>query len=162
MQLYITAQMSTVMGGRLCLLLLAPTCVEATAGFGKPAMGFNNCNVKVALGLSNWTCCSGNQRLFEATAGALTATGLQRLGYVYVNTDDGWMDVNRSRNGTQVVQNQSWRFPDWQGMIDRLHAAGFKFGCTPRWGRIRAAAGQRAASGRRWTPSSGKDGASTM
>eukprot|EP01052_Picozoa_sp_SAG31_P025003 SAG31_NODE_2165_length_6281_cov_2.028308_3_plen_136_part_00 len=114
----------------LYLLGLPPAC-DATAGFGKPAMGFNNCNVRVALGLSNWTCCSGNQQLFEATADALRTTGLQRLGYIYLNTDDGWMDVNRSlggRDGVQVVQNQSWRFPDWQGMIDRLHDSRFKFG----------------------------------
>ena len=30
--------------------------------------------------------------------------------------------------GTQVPQSASWRFPDWQGMIDRLHAEGFLFG----------------------------------
>ena len=129
---------------RAAAALFLPAAYDATAGFGKPAMGFNNCNVQIALGLSNWTCCSGNQRLFEATAGALKATGLQQLGYVYVNTDDGWMDVDRSlggRDGAQVVQNQSWRFPDWQGMIDRLHDAGFKFG-------LYTAMGTRSCCGR--------------
>ena len=44
------------------------------------------------------------------------------------------MDGNRSeggRNGTQVPQSEPWRFPDWQGMIDKLHAEGFKFGLCP-------------------------------
>lgn len=96
-----------------------------------PCRGFNNCNVRVALGLSNWTCCSGNQRLFEATATALKSKGLLRLGYRYINTDDGWMNRNRSRGGTvgtQVPQAEPWRFPDWQGMINRLHSDGFYFG----------------------------------
>ena len=102
-----------------------------TAGFGKPPLGFNNCNVRTALGLTNWSCCTGNQRLFEATAAALKSTGLQRLGYKYINTDDGWMNHDRSHgvgNGTQVPQSEPWRFPDWQGMIDKLHADGFFFG----------------------------------
>eukprot|EP01052_Picozoa_sp_SAG31_P028660 SAG31_NODE_2785_length_5092_cov_4.652914_5_plen_170_part_00 len=104
---------------------------KSTAGFGKPPLGFNNCNVRTALGLSNWSCCSGNQRLFEATAAALKSTGLQRLGYVYINTDDGWMNHDRSHGvgkGTQVPQSELWRFPEWQGMIDKLHADGFRFG----------------------------------
>ena len=94
-------------------------------------MGFKNCNVQVALGRSNWTCCTGNQALFEATAASLKAHGLRTLGYEYINTGDGWMNVSRSnggRNGTQVLQSEPWRFPDWQGMIDALHSEGFKVG----------------------------------
>ena len=85
----------------------------------------------MALGLQNWTCCSGNQRLFEAMADAMKAKGLQKLGYRYINTDDGWMNHDRSHGvgkGTQVPQSEPWRFPDWQGMIDRLHDDGFLFG----------------------------------
>ena len=107
-------------------------CGCSTVGLAaSPPMGFNNCNVQIALGLSNWTCCSGNQRLFEATAAALKSKGLLQLGYRYINTDDGWMNHDRSHgvgNGTQVPQSGAKRFPDWQGMIDKLHADGFFFG----------------------------------
>ena len=60
----------------LLLLALAPAPADSTRGLAaKPPMGFNNCNVHIALGLSNWTCCSGNQRLFEAIAAALKSKG---------------------------------------------------------------------------------------
>lgn len=74
----------------IALLALLPRHAGCTAGLAaSPPMGFNNCNVRVALGLSNWTCCSGNQALFEATAAALKSKGLLSLGYSYINTDDG-------------------------------------------------------------------------
>ena len=69
------------------LLLQLNACLSTVGLAASPPMGFNNCNVRVALGLDNWTCCSGNQRLFEATAAALKANGLRQLGYRYINTD---------------------------------------------------------------------------
>ena len=86
-------------------------------------------NVATALGLSNWTCCSGTQKLFEAIATAIKDKGLLAKGYEYVNMDDGWMHHDRSEGvGKGVQVPVSWKFPDFPGMISKIHGLGLKFG----------------------------------
>ena len=94
-----------------------------------PPMGFNNCNVNAPEG-----CCSADQDFFLAQAQDMKRMGLLDLGYQYINTDDGWMGHDRARpwpNGTGGDGPQlprTGKFPDFPGMIERLHEQGFKFG----------------------------------
>lgn len=51
--------------------------------------------------------------------------GLDKLGYEYVNVDDCWA---KSRDSNNVIQVDTDKFPDWQGLTNYVHSKGLKFG----------------------------------
>ena len=61
------------------------------------------------------------------TADAFISTGLQAAGYVFINSDDGWLEQNRTTDGQ--LQANSDKFPNGvKALSDGLHAKGFHFG----------------------------------
>ena len=92
------------------------------------------------LGWSSWSFIREHPTAdkFEAQARALQSSGLQKLGYQYVNLDDFWYQCP-GRQGPNVDQYGRWitdpsRFPpqgDSDGMkvvADYIHGLGMKFG----------------------------------
>jgi hypothetical protein len=51
--------------------------------------------------------------------------GLRAAGYVYVNLDCGWTSGHRDAAGLQVNKTA---FPSMEGLIDKIHSLGMKFG----------------------------------
>ncbi|MDG2528149.1 NPCBM/NEW2 domain-containing protein [Caulobacter endophyticus] len=76
------------------------------------------------------------------SAQALVDTGLSKLGYVYVNLDDGWWLKRRQADGRLVIRTAL--FPSaaapggetsFKPFVDRLHAMGLKAGLYTDVGR---------------------------
>ena len=51
--------------------------------------------------------------------------GLRSAGYVYINLDCGWTSGYRDAGGLQVNKTA---FPSMEGLIDKIHSLGMKFG----------------------------------
>lgn len=92
------------------------------------------------LGWSSWSFLRANPTAtnIEAEAAALRSSGLQQLGYQYVNLDDFWYQCPGSQ-GPNVDANGRWvtdptRFPPSGSdngikvVADHIHALGMKFG----------------------------------
>ena len=79
------------------------------------------------MGWSSWNHfrCNFNQTLVEKIADAFINLGLDKLGYEYVNVDGCWA---KSRDSNNVIQVDTDKFPDWQGLINYVHNKGLKFG----------------------------------
>ena len=79
------------------------------------------------MGWSSWNHfrCDFNQTLVEKIADAFISLGLDKLGYEYVNVDGCWA---KSRDSNNVIQVDTSKFPDWQGLINYVHSKGLKFG----------------------------------
>ena len=57
----------------------------------------------------------------------MAESGLQSLGYEYINLDDCWQAAERDENGR--IQADPVRFPSgMKALGDYLHDKGFKFG----------------------------------
>lgn len=75
------------------------------------------------------------------SAQALVDTGLAKLGYVYVNLDDGWWQKRRQPDGRMQVRTSSFPSakdgPDttFRPLVDRLHGMGLKAGIYTDLGR---------------------------
>ena len=92
-----------------------------------PPMGWNSWNAfEVAI----------DEEKILGTAKALVDTGLARLGYRYVNIDDGWWWKRRQSDGRMQVRTNI--FPSakvggreqtsFRPLVDRLHSMGLKAG----------------------------------
>jgi hypothetical protein len=80
-------------------------------------MGFNNYNAGL----------SASAETALGAADALVSLGLQALGYVYVNIDDGWPTMERDGSGNMVPDPTKW--PDGiEPVAAQLHEMGLKFG----------------------------------
>jgi len=101
----------------LCALLaLAATALDN--GQGKtPQMGWNSWN---HFG------CGINETIIMQAADAMISSGLNALGYEYLNMDDCWADY-RDANGT--IHPNSTYFPSGiKALADYVHGKGLKFG----------------------------------
>ena len=118
-------------------------------GLGRtPPMGFNPYNHMKASGFAFWP----NETTIRATAMALKSSGLQALGYTYVNLDAGWSLPARDAQGRP--QPNASRYPNLASgkLASWLHSEGFKFGIyssTATRARCTAVAAGRAASATR-------------
>eukprot|EP00756_Hemistasia_phaeocysticola_P066549 Hpha_TRINITY_DN9306_c0_g1::TRINITY_DN9306_c0_g1_i1::g.25915::m.25915/K07407/E3.2.1.22B, galA, rafA; alpha-galactosidase len=107
------------------VLLLATAVVMcgATRGFGKPALGYNNCNLE---------CCSDSMpssAFFRDTALAMVRRGLFGAGYNNLNMDDCWMLPHRANNGTGPQVPDPAKFPEGIANLSKFaHGLGMKFG----------------------------------
>ena len=82
-----------------------------------PPMGYN--------AYDHVGCCADETTL-KAQGAALIATGLAKLGFVYVNADCGWMGGRRS-DGT-LYENEA-KFPSGMAALAKwMHARGLKLG----------------------------------
>lgn len=99
-----------------------------------PPMGWNSYN---AFGIEV------DEAKVMGAAQALVDTGLAKLGYVYVNIDDGWWLKRRTTDN--VLQVRASIFPsaavpgsdntNFKPMVDRLHGMGLKAGIYSDIGR---------------------------
>ena len=87
------------------------------------------------LGWSTWQTCGDaacghdvcNEAEVKAAAVALNSSGMQKLGYTYVNLDDCW--VGPRDNSTNRLTWDTSRFPSGiPALTAWLHARGLKFG----------------------------------
>jgi len=79
------------------------------------------------MGWNSWNCW-GNTVSHEkvmASAKAILESGLADYGWSYINIDDGWQGL---RGGKENAIQPNAKFPDIKGMVDSLHAMGFKVG----------------------------------
>ncbi|MBT3306609.1 MAG: hypothetical protein HN377_09005, partial [Alphaproteobacteria bacterium] len=79
------------------------------------------------LGWNSWNCWHqkvSQEKVLES-AKAMSVAGLQRVGWMYINMDDGWQ---AKRGGKHNAVMPNVKFPDMKGMVDQIHAMGFKAG----------------------------------
>jgi hypothetical protein len=116
---------------------LAPTgtwTAKARGDAATPPMGWNSWNAFRT---------EVNEEKVIGAARALVDTGLARLGYVYVNIDDGWWLKRRLSDGRLQVRTSI--FPSaatggaegtsFRPFVDRLHGLGLKAGIYTDLGR---------------------------
>ena len=81
------------------------------------------------LELKQNTCYGVSAQLLRDQADAMVALGLHDAGYRRVNTDDGWLEVNRSAEGRLVPASN---FPGGEAGMKNLsaylHARNISFG----------------------------------
>ncbi len=129
--------------------LLAPTAAIASEDALAPT-GSWSANVKGAaatppMGWNSWNAfrTSVNEEKVIGAAQALVQTGLAKLGYVYVNIDDGWWLKRRTSDGRLVIRTAI--FPSaatgnagetsFRPFVNRIHAMGLKAGIYTDIGR---------------------------
>lgn len=81
------------------------------------------------MGWNSWNHfkCDISEDLIKETALAIQSSGLQSLGYEYINLDDCWQASERDEEGK--IQPDATRFPSgMKALGDFLHERGFKFG----------------------------------
>ena len=98
---------------------LTPNVLALNNGVGRlPPMGWNSWN---QYG------CNVSEKAVLAAADGLVASGMAKLGYVYVNVDDcEWKDERDAKTGRLVPSSAFPRGMKWLG--DELHKRGLKFG----------------------------------
>lgn len=81
------------------------------------------------LGFNTWNKfgCSVTGQILMDTARAMVDSGLAATGYVYVNSDDCWMLLNRTADGRQIANPD--KFPlGFKYVADYIHSLGLKSG----------------------------------
>jgi len=107
---------------------------SARAGAGTPPMGWNSWNA--------FRTEVDEEKVIGA-ARVLVDSGLAKLGYTYVNLDDGWWRQRRAADGrlqirTGIFPSAATGGPDgtsFRPFTDRLHAMGLKAGIYTDIGR---------------------------
>ncbi|KAH9289902.1 hypothetical protein KI387_034019, partial [Taxus chinensis] len=75
----------------------------------------------------NHFACHVNEKTIRETADAMVSTGLNKLGYEYVNIDDCWAQLNRDDKGNLVARAST--FPSGiKALADYVHSRGLKLG----------------------------------
>eukprot|EP01047_Picozoa_sp_COSAG01_P053308 COSAG01_NODE_5699_length_4090_cov_3.098472_2_plen_135_part_00 len=68
-----------------------------------------------------------SQRVILETAANFTGMGLRDAGYLFINTDDGWL--NRQRTAASDLHPMQAQFPRGIAPLTaQLHSMGFRFG----------------------------------
>ena len=96
--------------------------VENTRHLSSPHVGHDK---TPPMGWSMWNHfqCKTNQKLIEDTVDAFTRLGLGKVGYRSVILEDCWA----KRTGADgTIKLDPKRFPDFQGMIERIHDRGLQ------------------------------------
>lgn len=100
----------------VCLLVGASVALDNGLGL-TPQMAWNSWN---AIG------CHINETLIKQMANAVISTGLNKIGYTYVNMDDCWA---ASRNASGFIEPDPTAFPSGiKALADYVHSLGLKFG----------------------------------
>ncbi|KAL8157746.1 hypothetical protein AgCh_002449 [Apium graveolens] len=83
-----------------------------------PPMGWNSWN---------YFYCDVTEKVIRESADALISTGLDKLGYKYVNIDDCWAEQTRNKEGYLVANKTT--FPSGiRALADYVHQKGLKLG----------------------------------
>ncbi|KAF3457934.1 hypothetical protein FNV43_RR02595 [Rhamnella rubrinervis] len=81
------------------------------------------------MGWNSWNhfSCNIDEQMIKETADALVSTGLNELGYTYVNIDDCWAELVRDDKGNLVPKKST--FPSgMKTLADYVHSKGLKLG----------------------------------
>jgi Alpha-galactosidase len=78
------------------------------------------------MGWNSWNKFAGKITAdnVRGMADAIVASGMNKLGYVYINIDDTW-EGGRDANGN-IITNR--KFPDMKALADYVHSKGLKIG----------------------------------
>ena len=120
------------------MLAVSMLALSEPNGLGRtPPMGFNPYNHMKASGYT----FNPNETTIRATAAALKSSGLQALGYTYVNLDAGWSLPARDAQGRP--QPNASRYPNLASgkLASWLHSEGFKFGIYSDSGTLHCGGG---------------------
>jgi Alpha galactosidase C-terminal beta sandwich domain/Alpha galactosidase A len=138
--------MSRLTRGLVAMLVAAPMVAGVAVGSGPPAAQAETnpppgTDLKPVLGWSSWSFFrrSSDAAVDEAMARAMKESGLERLGYRYINQDDFWYQCP-GHQGPNVDQYGRWvvrssKFPAGpdgengiQAVASYVHSLGLKFG----------------------------------
>eukprot|EP00051_Salpingoeca_urceolata_P019564 m.287063 g.287063 ORF g.287063 m.287063 type:complete len:606 (-) comp19442_c3_seq4:2113-3930(-) len=94
-----------------------------------PVSGLDNgVAIKPPLGWNNYMAGGAGEAFFQATADFFASTGMQKLGFKYINSDEGWETMNRD-NTTGKLQWDKTLWPSGlPTFIAKLKSSGFEFG----------------------------------
>ncbi len=135
---------------KTCLLLMAGWAALAGPVLAEPVahgvwLGRSDGAARTPpMGWNSWNAfrTEVDEAKVMGAAQALVDDGLARLGYVYVNLDDGWWLKRRQPDGRMIVRTKifpSAATPDgvtsFRPFTDRLHAMGLKAGLYSDVGR---------------------------
>ena len=129
--------------GLLAALVAAPAAADPltpTARWSANAAGHAP---TPPMGWNSWNAFNSDvdETKVLASAQALVDTGLARLGYRYVNIDDGWWLKRRQPDGRLLIRTDQFPSaatganPSFRPLTDRLHAMGLKAGIYSDIGR---------------------------
>jgi alpha-galactosidase len=93
------------------------------------AVKFEGLAMTPPMGWNSWNTFATNidEKLVKETADIMVSSGLAAAGYNYIVLDDGWMTMERDKNGDLVTDPV--KFPGgMKSLIDYVHAKGLKFG----------------------------------
>lgn len=101
----------------LCIVSVGLTRLQAQTAFLPPTMGWSSWNTYAA---------KISEDIIKQQADYMVATGLDTVGYNYINIDDGFF-YNRDTDGHLIIHPT--RFPNGlQPVVDYIHAKGLKAG----------------------------------
>ncbi|XP_057968380.1 alpha-galactosidase-like [Malania oleifera] len=89
----------------------------------------NGLGLTPPMGWNSWNHfqCNIDETLIRQTADAMVSTGLAALGYLYINLDDCWGELNRDSEGNLVAKAST--FPSGiKALADYVHSKGLKIG----------------------------------
>jgi len=90
---------------------------------------YSNLAITPPMGWNTWNTfeISIDEKLIKETADIMVSSGMKDAGYTYVVLDDGWMTMERDKNGDLVPDPK--KFPSgMKALIDYVHSKGLKFG----------------------------------
>jgi alpha-galactosidase len=93
------------------------------------AQKFENLALTPPMGWNRWNVFQTNinEKMIKEIADAMVSSGMQKAGYTYLVLDDGWMAMERDKNGDLVADPK--KFPNgMKTLSDYVHGKGLKFG----------------------------------
>ena len=93
------------------------------------AQKFDNLALTPPMGWNSWNVFQTNinEKMIKEIADAMVTSGMQKAGYTYLVLDDGWMAMERDKNGDLVADPK--KFPNgMKALSDYVHGKGLKFG----------------------------------
>ncbi|XP_052481918.1 alpha-galactosidase isoform X2 [Gossypium raimondii] len=103
--------------------------VEGSGRIRRRTLMDNGLGLTPQMGWNSWNHfhCDINETLIKETADAMVSTGLSAVGYIYINLDDCWGELNRDSQGNLVPKASS--FPSGiKALADYAHSKGLKLG----------------------------------
>ncbi|KAA3488493.1 alpha-galactosidase-like [Gossypium australe] len=103
--------------------------VEGSGRIRRRTLMDNGLGLTPQMGWNSWNHfhCDINETLIKETADAMVSTGLSAVGYIYINLDDCWGELNRDSQGNLVPKAST--FPSGiKALADYVHSKGLKLG----------------------------------
>ena len=97
--------------------------------FKAEAQKFQNLALTPPMGWNSWNTFQTNisEKLVMEIADSMISSGMKAAGYEYIVLDDGWMTMERDKNGDLIPDPV--KFPNGiKAVADYIHSKGLKFG----------------------------------